>query len=80
MLITYPRAVNLSACSSSIHVRADSLIDEGPARTQAPLDVTRDHHTPAIDSSPAMDTTEADPAGPASLAVAHAKCPMDSFA
>ena len=80
MLITYPRAVNLSACSSSIHVRADSLIDEGPVRTQAPLGVSRDHHTPAIDSSPAMDTTEAGPAGPASLAVAHAKCLMDSFA
>ena len=80
MLITYPHAVNLSAYSSSIHVHADSLIDEGPARTQAPLDVTRDHHTPAIDSSPATDTTEADPAGSASSAVTHAKRLMDSFA
>ena len=80
MLITYPRAVNLSAYSSSIHVHADSLIDEGPVRTQAPLGVSSDHHTPAIDSTPATDTTEAGPAGPASLALSHAKCLMDSFA
>lgn len=80
MLVTYPRAVNLSACSSSIHVHADSLIDEGSAKTQAPLGVSREHHTPAIDSSPATDTTEADPAGSASSAVTHAKCLMDSFA
>ena len=61
-------------------MRADSLIDEGPVRTQAALGVSGDHHMPAIDSSPAMDTTEADPAGPASVAVTHAKCLMDSFA
>lgn len=80
MRVTYPRAVNLSACSSSIHVHADSLIGEGPVRAQAPLGLSTDHHTPAIDSSPATDTTEADPAGPASVAVTHAKCLMDSFA
>ena len=80
MLITYPRAGNLSACSSSICVHADSLIDEGPVRTQAALGVSSDHHTPAIDSSPATDTTEAGPAGPASLAVAQAKRLIDSFA
>ena len=65
---------------ATYRVHADSLIDEGPVRTQAALGVSGDHHMPAIDSSPAMDTTEADPAGPASVAVTHAKCLMDSFA
>ena len=65
---------------ATYRVHADSLIGEGPVRTQAPLGVSTDHHTPAIDSSPATDTTEADPAGPASVAVTHAKCLMDSFA
>lgn len=78
MRVTYPRAVNLSACSSSIHVLADSLIGEGPVRAQAPLGVSTDHHTPAIDGSPATDTTEAGPAGPASVAVTHARCLMDN--
>ena len=61
-------------------MHADSLIDERPVRTQAALGISRDHHTPAIDNSPAVDATEAAPAGPASLAVAHAKCLMDSVA
>lgn len=65
---------------ATYRVHADSLIDEGPVRTQAALGVSGDHHMPAIDSSPAIDTTEADPAGPASVAVTHAKCLMDSFA
>ena len=65
---------------ATYRVHADSLIDDGPVSTQAALDVSTDHRTPAIDSSPAIDTTEADPAGPASVAVTHAKCLMDSFA
>lgn len=65
---------------ATYRVHADSLIDEGPVRTQAALGVSGDHHMPAIDSSPAIDTTEADPAGPASVAVTHVKCLMDSFA
>ena len=65
---------------ATYRVHADSLIDEGPVRTQAALGVSGDHHMAAIDSSPAIDTTEADPAGPASVAVTHVKCLMDSFA